>query len=287
MAGAGLIAIKRRIKSVTNTRKITKAMGLVATAKLRKSREKLEVNSKYYKAFESTMHDILSDAYNLLEEHSIYINGNKGTKKLYIVLTSDSGLCGGFNANVVTAATEAMRDDRANSISIIVGAKGRAYFRRLKYETAAEFVQIPDMPTIKEAKVIAHKALSMYSSGEAGEVYVIYTKFFSAVKQVTQVEKLLPLEAPKEHVDKIYNHYEPDLDILLKHVVKVNMTQKVLNFMLNAKASEQGSRMSAMDGATKNANDILESLNLQYNRVRQSAITQEISEIVGGAEAQR
>jgi F-type H+-transporting ATPase subunit gamma len=287
MAGAGLIAIKRRIKSVTNTRKITKAMGLVATAKLRKSREKLEVNHKYYEAFQGAMDDILKDANDMLEEHSIYIDGNKGNKKLYIVLTSDSGLCGGFNANIVAAASQAMHDDRANSLSIIVGQKGRLYFRRLKYETAAEFVQIPDLPTIKEAKVIARKALSMYDSGEVSEVYVVYTKFFSAVKQEAEVQRLLPLAAPKDHVDKAYTQYEPDIDALLKQAVKVHISQKLMHFMLNAKASEQGSRMSAMNGATKNANDLLESLNLKYNRVRQSAITQEISEIVGGAEAQK
>lgn len=287
MAGAGLIAIKRRIKSVTNTRKITRAMGLVATAKLRKSREKLEVNNKYYEAFQTAMDDISSDAQDMLEEQSIYISGNKVKKRLYIVLTSDSGLCGGFNANVVTAAAEAMKDHRADSVSIIVGQKGRAYFKRLKIETAAEFVQIPDLPTIKEAKVIAGKALSMYDAGDVGEVYVVYTKFFSAVKQVPEVKKLLPLTVSEEHRERAYTQYEPDLDALLKHVVKAHVSQKVLNFMLNAKASEQGLRMSAMDGATKNANDLLESLNLKYNRVRQSVITQEISEIVGGAEAQK
>lgn len=287
MAGAGLIAIKRRIKSVTNTRKITKAMGLVATSKLRKSRERLEVNNKYFEALKSSMDDIVYDAKSTFEKQSIYIDGNRSNKKLYVVFTSDSGLCGGFNANVIAAASKEMQADMERSIAIIVGQKGRTYFKKLKFETAAEFVQIPDLPSMKEAKVIASKVLSMYENGEVGEVYIIYTKFFSALKQVPEVVKLLPLEAPENHKYGAYTQYEPDIEILLEYLSKGYVIQSILNFMLNAKASEQGSRMSAMNGATKNANDLLENLNLKFNRVRQGAITQEITEIVGGAEAQK
>lgn len=292
MAGAGLIAIKRRIKSVTSTKKITKAMGLVATAKLRKSREKLDVNEKYYNSFKELMSEVLSDAVDDLEGNNIYLYGNKSKNKLYVVLTSDSGLCGGFNANVVSTACDYMRKDREHSISIVVGQKGRAYFKKFKFDTAAEYVQIPDLPTLKEATQIADHAVKMYENGEVGEVYVVYTKFYSTVKQEVKVERILPLDIEKRNADKDssnveYIEYEPEIHTLLHNIVKTHIRQRTLNFMLNSKASEQGSRMSAMDGATKNANDLLEQLNLKFNRVRQSAITQEISEIVGGAEAQR
>jgi F-type H+-transporting ATPase subunit gamma len=289
MAGAGLISLKRRIRSVTNTRKITKAMGLVATSKLRRSREVLEINKKYHDAFEETISYMTADARISLLEKNIYMNGNKGTKKLYIVLTSDSGLCGGFNANAVVAAVEAIKKDRAGSSVIVVGQKGRAYFKKMNIETLAEYVEIPDLPTLKEASIIGDKALGMFEAGEAGEVYVIYTKFYSAIKQTVDVKRLLPLEMNTETKSEMPSNiiYEPELADILKYMVKMNIRQEVLNFMLNSKASEQGSRMSSMDNATKNANDILLRLNLQYNRVRQTAITQEITEIVSGAEAQK
>lgn len=289
MAGAGLISLKRRIRSVTNTRKITKAMGLVATSKLRRSREVLEINKKYHDAFEETISYMTADARISLLEKNIYMNGNKGTKKLYIVLTSDSGLCGGFNANAVAAAVDAIKKDRAGSSVIVVGQKGRAYFKKMNIETLAEYVEIPDLPTLKEASIIGDKALSMFEAGEAGEVYVVYTKFYSAIKQTVDIKRLLPLEMNTETKSEMPSNiiYEPELADILKYMVKMNIRQEVLNFMLNSKASEQGSRMSSMDNATKNANDILLRLNLQYNRVRQTAITQEITEIVSGAEAQK
>jgi F-type H+-transporting ATPase subunit gamma len=289
MAGAGLISLKRRIRSVTNTRKITKAMGLVATSKLRRSREVLEINKKYHDAFEETISYMTADARISLLEKNIYMNGNKGTKKLYIVLTSDSGLCGGFNANAVAAAVQAIKKDRAGSSVIVVGQKGRAYFKKMNIETLAEYVEIPDLPTLKEASIIGDKALSMFEAGEAGEVYVVYTKFYSAIKQTVDIKRLLPLEMNTETKSEMPSNiiYEPELADILKYMVKMNLRQEVLNFMLNSKASEQGSRMSSMDNATKNANDILLRLNLQYNRVRQTAITQEITEIVSGAEAQK
>lgn len=289
MAGAGLILLKRRIRSVTNTRKITKAMGLVATSKLRRSREVLEINKKYHDAYEKTVSYMAADARVSLLEKNIYMNGNKGTKKLYIVLTSDSGLCGGFNANAVAAAVEAIKKDRAGSSVIVVGQKGRTYFNKINIETLAEYVEIPDIPTLKEASIIGDKALSIFEAGEAGEVYVVYTKFYSAIKQTVDIKRLLPLEMDTETKSEMPSNiiYEPQLADILKYMVKMNIRQEILNFMLNSKASEQGSRMSSMDNATKNANDILLRLNLQYNRVRQTAITQEITEIVSGAEAQK
>ncbi len=283
MAGAGLVAIKRRIKSITSTQKITKAMGLIATSKLRKVRNKLELNDKYSKAFSSVMNQFVTGA----EESSIYIHGNKSGKKLYITLNSDSGLCGGFNANVVNKAAEIIMKDRENSLLLSVGQKGRMYFNRLNFQTTAEYVDIPDVPTLEEASAITYKVLDMYRNSEIGEVYIVYTRFHSTVKQVVTVEKILPLESKDSEVKKHFVKFEPSIDEMIDKVVVMQLKQQILNFMLHSKASEQGSRMTAMDGATKNANELLDALNLKYNRERQGAITQEISEIVGGAEAQK
>lgn len=283
MAGAGLVAIKRRIKSVTSTQKITKAMGLVATSKLRKSREKLEFNEKYYNHFNT----IMDDAVTSVEDYNVFTHGNNSKKKLYITLTSDGGLCGGFNANVVNEAAKVLTVDRENSLVISVGQKGRMYLKRYKFDTVAEFVDIPDVPTIDEAATITNKIIELYANGEVGEVYVIYTKFFSAVKQVVNVQKILPFTKKEGNSESKFIKIEPEAEVFINEVAGLHIKQRLLNYMLNAKASEQGSRMQAMDGATKNANELLDALKLRFNRVRQGVITQEISEIVGGAEAQK
>lgn len=285
MAGAGVIEIKSRIKSITSTKKITKAMGLVATAKLRKTRVKLEVNSKYNSYFDEAIKEVLDGFPS--ETYNVYTHGNESKNKLYIVLTSDSGLCGGFNSNIVNNTVTELSKDRENSLILLVGQKGRAYFKRYKYEAVAEFVDIPDLPSITESYLVTNQVLEMYRNGEIGEVYISFTKFVSTVNQKVEFKKLLPLGYNKKDELTEYVMLEPDISEFVTKTVKVNLNRQILNCMLNAKASEQGSRMTAMDGATKNADDILENLKLKYNRIRQGAITQEISEIVGGAEAQK
>lgn len=285
MAGAGLIVIKRRLKSVTNTRKITKAMGLVATSKLRKVRRVLDSNNRYYDSLEESA-TLLLNSVDRSECDDILVNGNKSKNKLYIVMTSDSGLCGGYNGAVVSSAIESAIQDRENSKIMIVGEKGRIYFKKTGMETVAEYVEIPDVPTIKEAEMIYNHALHLYEAGEVGEVYVVYTRFFSPVKQVVQQRKILPVEVD-EHEPDYTLITEPSMEEMAGGLISLYVKASIHNYLLNAKASEHGSRMSAMDGATKNADELLDKLKIKYNRIRQSAITQEISEIVGGAEAQR
>lgn len=283
MPAAGLIEIRRRIKSVTNTKKITKAMGLVATSKLRKARERLDVNSKFYAGFDEILDEVLRSN----EEANVYQNGNGSPKKLYISITSDTGLCGGYNSSVVILTTDELSKDPENSYLMVVGQKGRAFFNKAKFETVAEYVDIGDVPDLNEAKVIANHALRMYEAGEVGEIHVIYTRFVSPVKQTVEVKKILPLpNYAGAFVDELVK-FEPEVNSVLLNLVDTYMVGKIIHYMFNSKVSEQSARMAAMDGATRNANDILEKLNLKYNRIRQSAITQEISEIVGGAEAQK
>ncbi|WP_446898309.1 ATP synthase F1 subunit gamma [Clostridium sp. LBM24168] len=280
MAGAGLVAIKRRIKSVTSTQKITNAMALIATANLRKVRKNLEVNNNYCKLFSDIVKNIVLEDL----DRSIYTYGNDSKKKLYICLNSDTGLCGGFNNNVVSGLDAEISKDRENCILIAVGQKGRMYFKRLHYVTEAEYVDIPDIPTLKEANTIVYKIIDLYRNGKVGEVNIAYTKFISTIKQEVIVEKLLPIVADEKE-KRGFIKIEPSVEEIIEDMVFSHLKQKVLNCMMNSKASEQASRMTAMDGSTKNANDLLESLNLKYNRERQTAITQEITEIVGGAEA--
>lgn len=281
MAGAGLINIKRRIKSVTNTQKITRAMGLVSTSKLRKCREKLKPNQRYSATFENTIKDLITG----YEGSNKYTQDNKSSNELYIILTSDSGLCGSFNSSLLKTVYEKIEGKEDTVKLIIVGQKGRTFFNRYKFESAAEYVDIDDVPTVKEGRTISEKARSLYEKGEVGKVYIAYTKFINTIKQDVTIEKLLPFEVKDADKTEKYIDFEPERGKIIETIVPIYLNQKILNFMLNSKISEQATRMSAMDGATKNASDLLDDLNLKYNKVRQGAITQEITEIVGGSEA--
>lgn len=283
MATAGLIGIKRRIKSVTNIRKITKAMGLVATAKLRKCRQKLYVNDKFMNVLNDTIIEVVKN----YEGDNIYVKGNESNKKLFVIFTSESGLCGGFNGSVVSSTIGEIQKDESNSEVMIIGQKGKMYFNKYKYKPIAEFTKLPDLPELNDVLPICDKVLQLYNSGEFGEINLVYTKFVSAVKKSIEVEKLLPLNYEENYSYEKFIEFEPKADLLIEDVVKMYANHKILNSMVHSKTSEQSFRMAAMDSSTKNANDLLEELSLLYNRIRQSMITQEISEIVGGAEAQK
>lgn len=293
MSGSGLISIKRRIKSVTNTNKITKAMGLVATSKFRKARAELDINKLYTSSFSNTLNDVLLN-HNV---HNVYKNGNGSKKKLYIVLTSDTGLCGAFNANIINKAVEEISQDKENSIIMVIGAKGVSYFNRFNYEVSIKYTDIPDIPTLGDANDFAAVALEMYDKEQVGQISIVYAHFISQSKHEISIEKLLPLDnssSSEENSNSFEDNsngnfvvFEPEINVLLNNLVPLYMRERILNYLLQSKTSEQATRMTAMDGATKNANEMLDKLKLQFNRMRQSAITQEISEIVGGAEAQK
>jgi F-type H+-transporting ATPase subunit gamma len=284
MAGMGLVAIKRRIKSITNTTKITRAMGLVATAKYKKIREKVDVNNNYMNALKDTIKG-LTDNY---EGDSIFVRGNNSNKKLYIVLTSDTGLCGGFNWSIINEMMIKLKSNQGDYKVIIVGKKGKIILKKLNIETVAEYIEISDTPSQKEAKTIINNALSMYNSGDIGEVHIVYKKLISSLKDEVKIEKVLPLNVDSEvKSSKEYVDIEAIDEKILYEITSLFLSGKMLKSMLHSKASEHRSRMQSMGSATDNANDILDKLKLNYNRIRQSAITQAISEIVGGAEAQR
>ncbi|WP_244833688.1 ATP synthase F1 subunit gamma [Clostridium sp. BJN0001] len=287
MGAAGLIAIKRRIKSVESTRKITNAMGLVATSKLRKARKELSVNID----FTESMGKVVKKIAKALESNTedIYLKGNKSNNKLYIIITSESGLCGGYNGNIVSfLKSEISEDDMDNTKVIVIGKRGIGYVKRAGFETVKEYVDISDIPTVKEMKVVFTDALNMYKDEEVSEINLVYTEFISPVKQEPKTLKILPISLDDD--DKEYNEniiIEPNLEEAVSVSLELYLKGKMRDALLSAKCSEQSSRMTAMDGATNNANDLLSNLNLKYNRIRQGMITQEISEIVGGAEAQK
>ena len=282
MGAAGLIEIKRRLKSVESTRKITKAMGLVATSKLRKVRNELANNEKYNELCKDLVDVVVS---NLPEGYeSIYCTERKGDK-LYIVLTSDTGLCGGYNNNVIAYLKEVLDNESGTEKIVLVGSKGLSYMSKYSLNTFNEYVSIPDIPTISEINKIYNEAIYLYKQGEVSEVNIVYTKFISPMKQEPILIKMLPFEVNSSKKEDYL--IEPDFEEVLNNSIDTYLKSQLQNCMLHAKASEQSSRMTAMDGATENASDIINNLNIKYNRIRQSVITQEISEIVGGAEAQK
>ena len=283
MGAAGLLDIKKRIKSVESTRKITNAMGLVATSKLRKTKNEFAVNSKFTAITEPIVRNLATAAAE--EGGNIYFDGNNGENKLYVVVTSDSGLCGGFNSSVVSQLAKEIGDNRKTAKVILVGSKGLGYLKKIKVEPIAEYVDIEDVPTVSEAKVIVDKALEMYLNGEVSEVNIVYSEFVSSVKQETKSVKILPIEKPEGKGAGSFL-VEPSLELVLEDTLSIYLKGRIRGILLSSKCSEQSTRMSAMDGATKNADDLLDKLKLQFNRIRQGAITQEISEIVGGAAAQ-
>lgn len=284
MGATGLVEIKRRIKSVESTKKITKAMGLVATSKLRKCRKELNSSNEYFNIAQDTIRSLAC----MIEdnENSIsYFNSNNSDLKLYIVITSDAGMCGGYNNNVVTYLSNLVDNEKDKTRVIAVGSKGISYIKRAGFNTVAEYVDIPHIPTVKEAKVIYEKALELFNRGEVSEVYVVYTDFITPAKQEVNVEKILPIE--KIEGDAQGQFVEPSLEVVLKDALDIYLKGKIRFLMLSSRCSEESARMTAMDSATTNADDILAELNLKYNRIRQTMITQEISEIVGGASAQK
>lgn len=285
MAGVGMNDIKRRIKSVNSTKQITKAMELVASSKLRKARERVEKTRPYFHAITNTVQDIFSNATNLKHE---FIKEREIKKSCYIVITSDRGLCGGYNANAIKMAVKAM--EGKNEVSVItVGQKSRDYFRSRKYDSDGEYINISENPNFSDAKSISNLVTNMYIKGMVDEVFVIYTQFISTINQKPEIIRLLPLTGEKKEEDSTeefeYIDYEPSAGAVLSYLVPKYVESTIYGALVESAASEQGARRVAMENATDNAEEMIDNLTLTYNRARQAAITQEIAEIVGGAEA--
>lgn len=283
MGAAGLIEIKRRMKSVESTRKITKAMNIVATSKLRKVRNELNKNEDYY----NLSKEILKKVVALLPEEyeSPFLNNlskDLTDSKLYIVITSDTGFCGGFNSNIINTLNDSI-EDKDSAKFIVAGLRGIQYMKKFGLTTIREYIEIPDIPTTKEVRAIYDDALFMYKNKEVSEVNIVYTEYRSAISQEIIIERIFPVDIEKEDPEEII--FEPDLEKVLSSSLDSYLKSKIRRAMLHSKASEQNARMKTMDSSTDNANDILKALTTNYNRIRQGMITQEISEIVGGAEA--
>ncbi|HEY5584554.1 MAG TPA: ATP synthase F1 subunit gamma [Ruminiclostridium sp.] len=285
--------IKSRIKSINQTRQITKAMKLISASKLKKARAQLEQTLPFFNKVRETIADILAHSGDVESNYFDITNQREGKKKAFVIMTGDKGLAGGYNINIIKLAEKAIGDKKEDASLLIAGSTGRAYFIRKKYNVHTEFDYAVQNPTVYRAREIADIILDLYNKQVVDEVYIVYTQMVTAMSLEPKILQLLPLElgALREDVtsDKIVIDeqikYEPSpsevLDVLIPKYIKGIM----YGAFVEAFTSEQSARMTAMDNATSNADDMLQKLNLYYNRARQAAITQEISEIVGGATA--
>lgn len=289
--------IRRRIKSVKNTQQITKAMKMVAAAKLRRAQDAVEAARPFAVKFNEVLGRVSAAAGGI--KHPL-LAVREPKKTVYIVLTADRGLCGGFNTNTNRYAATEMKADAEPAV-IAIGRKSRDYFKRREVAIAAEYVGLGEHIHFGQAKEIARFIIKKYTDGEFDQVYLVFSKFINTLTQKPTTMKLLPIEtatgetateetagenkATTAQPSATYS-FEPDAETVLGELLPKYVENSIYQAILETKTGEQGARMTAMDSATNNAKDMIDSLTTTLNRARQAAITTEISEIVGGAAAQ-
>ena len=287
---ASMRDIKRRRTSIQSTQQITKAMKLVSTAKLQKARSRAEDSKAYFNCMYQTITSLLAKAGNL--DHP-YVKSNGCEKKAIVVVTSNRGLAGGYNSNIVRLITGS--DFKKEDVRIYaVGGKGLELLKHRGYEVVADYSEIIEEPVYDDAKVVATRLLDDFAKGEIGEIYLAYTFFKNTVSHIPTLMKVLPVEAQEAEegeeeanaVDKITPmNFEPEEEEAVRLLVPKYISSILYGAFIEAVASENGARMQAMDSATSNAEEMINDLELKYNRARQGAITQELTEIIAGAEA--
>ena len=294
---ASMRDIKRRKGSIQSTQQITKAMKLVSTVKLQRAKQNAEKSDKYVRCMYSTVQSILSRTKNLNHR---FLNSDGNGKKAVIVITSNRGLAGGYNSNVTKLITQGELKDQDLSIYAI-GKKGKDALLK-NYEIKAEYSDVIEEPVYAYAMVICKDVLEAYEKGEISEIYLAYTAFKNTVVHVPTLLKLLPVEVdaispagasdegsaqasenPGE--DKALMNFEPEDEEALDLIIPKYITSLIYGGMVESVASENGARMQAMDSATSNAEEMISNLTLLYNRARQGSITQELTEIIAGANA--
>lgn len=292
---ASMRDIKRRKGSIQSTQQITKAMKLVSTVKLQRAKNNAEKSRTYFHCMYDTVNSILKRTKGI--EHR-YLKAGEGGKKAVIVITSNRGLAGGYNSNIIKLITrgELAGEDLA---VYAIGKKGREALQR-QYEIKADYSDVIEEPVYADAMAICKEVLEAFERGEVSEIYLAYTGFKNTVVHVPTLLKLLPVEPGsmetvneeegqepvQESVDeKVPMNFEPKDEEALDLLIPKYITSLIYGGMLQAIASENGARMQAMDSATSNAEEMIDKLTLQYNRARQGSITQELTEIIAGANA--
>ena len=284
---ASMRDIKRRKSSIQGTQQITKAMKLVSTVKLQRARANAERSKEYFGCMYDTVKSILKRVGHV--EHRYLTTGESG-KKAVIVITGNRGLAGGYNSNVEKLVTRHPEWNKEDLVVYTIGNKGRETFLRHGYEVKECNSDIVESPTYKDAMTVSEELLRAYAEGEIGEIHLAYTAFKNTVSHVPTLLKLLPVEVSEESGEKesgatAIMNFEPEDVEALDLIIPKYVTSLIYGALMEAVASENGARMQAMDNATSNAEEMISDLTLKYNRARQGSITQELTEIIAGAEA--
>ena len=283
---ASMRDIKRRQASVQSTGQITKAMKLVSTVKLQKARTRAENTKAYFDGMYGTVASILARSTNIRHR---YLKADSDKKKAVVVITSNRGLAGGYNSNIVKLIVNNPDFRPENTVIYAVGRKGIEGLTRKGYTVSKDYSSCIDEPIYSDAMEISKDLLNAYAAGEIGEIYLAYTFFKNTVSHIPTLKKLLPVDAGEyeltEEEKKIPMNFEPSEEEVLEMVIPKYVSSLIFGGLVEAVASENGARMTAMDSATSNAEELISDLSLKYNRARQSAITQELTEIIAGADA--
>ncbi len=292
---AGLKEIKRRLESVKNTKKITYAMKLVAAAKLRKAQEAVTRSREYSSALKDMLLNLSSEIDLTDIAHPLLTRRNKISKVGVLVIGGNRGLCGGYNSNINRKVDAFYAEHKTSDVSVsatILSKKPADYFRRTSRPIEVSYENLPEDATRWEVEAVCKELEDKFTSGKLDEVYMIYTKFKSALSMTVMSEKILPIVPESiQNTDKSDKKssglvlFEPDAVEVFSALVPRMLRSRVRQACLDAKASEYGSRMTAMESATKNAGDLIKKLQLSYNKIRQGKITAELLDILGGAQA--
>lgn len=286
--GENMQDIKRRIKSVSSTMQITNAMKLVSAAKLRKAKATFEKTTEYFNFITHTIEEIFNNNSEVPPE---YLAGNREIKTTcYIVVTSCRGLCGGFNNNIIKEAEQDFEEDWEKPVIVAIGTKGKEYFEKRGYEIYKEYLAPPEDISFLETREISKPVIDMYDRGEIDEIVLIYTGFKNSIEQEVKNIILLPFDIQPDPDVLIHEQdveYEPSVDAVFNYLVPKYVEMMIYSAVVESATCEHAARRLAMENATDNASDMLGSLSQYYNRARQAEITDEIIEIVAGAEAQK
>jgi len=305
---ASLQELRQRQRSVKSTRKITQAMKMIAAAKLRKAQERAESGRPYANLMAELVDDLIIRASKFnLSAPGLLVGNNIDKTRMFIVVTSNRGLCGGFNGSVVRKARQLAKEHKSNGGDFKFFCIGRKGYDQLRFDFSSlivDKINIPDKPSYSYASDICSNIVGLFQNNIFDRCVLVYNKFVSAMTQEVRAHKLIPFKpfideeskglmddsvsenkiSTDSSVDSFYE-YEPGEDYILEHLLPTNISVQIYRALLESSAGEQGARMTAMDSATRNAGDMIKKLQLEYNRTRQAQITKELIEIISGAEA--
>lgn len=286
MAG-GLIDIKKRINSVKKTKKITSALKMVSAAKLKKAEETLSLAKPYSKKITGIVKSIEQRAGGFIDHD--YFKQTSGSKVLFVIIAADRGLCGGFNSTILKKAAQEIEGQETSKLDVVaIGSKTKSFIKKNKCNCVGEFYGVIDGMDFADSIKIAEHILGLYQTGEYERIEIVYNMFKSVVTQEVATTQFLPIDlvTDEQEQEMLTDFiYEPSEGAVLDNLLEQYLSYTIYKILCESYAAEQAARMTAMESATDNADDVISDLTLKYNRARQAAITTELTEIVSGAEA--